>query len=86
MAKIYERLLSSNIRYNDTIRYDTTLFDYAGHTQQKLVSRWGVGKHVRISYVCMDVLKINIFIYILHTTRKKLGLVRSPTAKPVGRG
>ena len=49
-----------------TIRYDTTLFNYAGHTQQKLVSRWGVGKHVRISYVCMDVLKINIFIYILH--------------------
>lgn len=51
---------------NLTIRYDTTLFNYAGHTQQKLVSRWGVGKHVRISYVCMDVLKINIFIYILH--------------------
>ena len=51
---------------DDTIRYDTTLFNYAGHTQQKLVSRWGVGKHVRISYVCMDVLKINIFIYILH--------------------
>ena len=44
--------------------YDTTLFNYAGHTQQKLVSRWGVGKHVRISYVCMDVLKINIFIFI----------------------
>ena len=41
------------------LRYDTTLFNYAGHTQQKLVSRWGVGKHVRISYVCMDVLKIN---------------------------
>ena len=47
--------------------FDTTLFNYAGHTQQKLVSRWGVGKHVRISYVCMDVLKINIFIYILHS-------------------
>ena len=46
--------------------FDTTLFNYAGHTQQKLVSRWGVGKHVRISYVCIDVLKINIFIYILH--------------------
>ena len=29
-------------------KIDTTLFNYAGHTQQKLVSRWGVGKHVRM--------------------------------------
>ena len=41
-------------RLFDTIRYDTTLFNYAGHTQQKLVSRWGVGKHVRkVMYVWM---------------------------------
>ena len=36
---------------------DTTLFNYAGHTQQKLVSRWGVGKHVTM---------IKTSIYILH--------------------
>ena len=36
----------------DTIRYDTTLFNHASHTQQKLVSRWGVGKHVKhVMYV-----------------------------------
>ena len=28
------------------IQIDTTLFNYAGHTQPKLVSRWGVGEHV----------------------------------------
>ena len=32
------------IRY--TIQYNTTLFYYASHIQQKLVSRWGVGKHI----------------------------------------
>ena len=26
------------------VQYNTTLFHYASHTQQKLVSRWGVGK------------------------------------------
>ena len=36
--------------YN-TMQYNTTLFNYAGHTQQKLVSRWGVGKHITITYV-----------------------------------
>ena len=30
---------------------NTTLFHYARHTQQKLVSRWGVGKHVTIKYI-----------------------------------
>ena len=30
-----------------TIRYDTTLFNHASHTQQKLVSRWGfLGFHL----------------------------------------
>ena len=31
------------------IQYNTTLFYYASHTQQKLVSRWGVGKHISIT-------------------------------------
>ena len=31
-------------------RYDSTLFYYASHTQQKLVSRWGVGKQITIKY------------------------------------
>ena len=35
------------------IQYDTTLFHYASHTQQKLVSRWGAGKHVTIKYICI---------------------------------
>ena len=26
------------------VQYNTTLFHCASHTQQKLVSRWGVGK------------------------------------------
>ena len=30
------------------IQYNTTLFYYASHTQQKLVSRWGVVKHVTL--------------------------------------
>ena len=28
----------------------STLFYYASHTQQKLVSRWGVGKHITLHY------------------------------------
>ena len=28
--------------------YIVTLFYYAGHTQQKLVSRWSVGKHITL--------------------------------------
>ena len=27
---------------------NTTLFYYTSHTQQKLVSRWGVGKHITL--------------------------------------
>ena len=38
---------------------NTTLFDYASHTQQKVVSMWGVGKHVIIK---------NIHIYLAHPT------------------
>ena len=30
---------------------NTTLFYYASRRQQKLVSRWGVGKHITIKYV-----------------------------------
>ena len=35
------------------IQYNTTLFYYmyASHTQQKLVSRWGVGKHITLQYI-----------------------------------
>ena len=47
----YDTIRYDTIRYN-TIQYNTTLFYYAGHTQQKLVSRWGVGKHVTIKYIC----------------------------------
>ena len=43
----------------NTSEYDTTLFNYASQTQQKLVSRWGVGKHVRISY---EYMKKNIYL------------------------
>ena len=42
------------------IRYEVetkSLFNYAGHTQQKLVTRWGVGEHVTM---------IKTSIYILH--------------------
>ena len=41
---------SARFRYN-TVQYNTTLFHYASHTQQKLVSTWGVGKHVAINYI-----------------------------------
>ena len=34
------------VKYN-TIRR-IRLFFYASHTQQKLVSRWGVGKHITL--------------------------------------
>ena len=34
--------------YNNTIQYNTTLFYYVSHTQQKLVSRRGVGKHITL--------------------------------------
>ena len=30
---------------------NTTLFHYASNTQQKQVSRWGVGKHITIKYI-----------------------------------
>ena len=33
------------------MQYNTTLFYYARHTQQKLVSRWGVGNYVAIKYI-----------------------------------
>ena len=32
------------------IQNNTTLFYYASHTQQKLVSRWGVDKHITLHY------------------------------------
>ena len=31
-----------------TVQYNTTLFYYASHTQQNLVSRWGLGKCITI--------------------------------------
>ena len=53
-STVYKRygmnVLSHSLQYN-TIQYNTTLFYYASHTQQKLVSRWGVGKHVTINYL-----------------------------------
>ena len=33
---------------NNNNNNNTTLFHYASHTQQKLVSRWGVGKHITL--------------------------------------
>ena len=48
----YSTVQYSTVQYS-TIQYNTTLFYYATHTQQKLVSRWGVyvGKHVTIKYI-----------------------------------
>ena len=31
-----------------TVQYNMTLFYYASHTQQKLDSRWGIGKHITL--------------------------------------
>ena len=42
--------MAITIQYN-TLQYNTTLFYYASDTQQKLVSNWGVGKHVTIKYI-----------------------------------
>ena len=37
----------------DPKQYSTTLFHYASHIQQRLVSSWGVGKQVTIKYICI---------------------------------
>ena len=58
--------------YNATIQYNTTLFHYASHTQQKLVSRWGVGKHVTIKYIY--IFKIEVYyIESVRSNRKHEG-------------
>ena len=45
--------MQRNATQCNTIQYSTTLFHYASHTQQKLVSRWGIDKHVTIKTVYM---------------------------------
>ena len=58
--------------YNATIQYNTTLFHYGSHTQQKLVSRWGVGKHVTIKY--KYIFKIEVYyIESVRSNRKHEG-------------
>ena len=44
---------------------NTTLFHHASHTQQKLVSRWGVGKHVTIKYIY----KFKTEVYYIESVR-----------------
>ena len=44
----YYLIQLTNNNNNNNYNNNTTLFYYASHTQQKLVSRWGVGKHITL--------------------------------------
>ena len=74
-AMQYSTVQYSTVQYS-TIQYNTTLFYYATHTQQKLVSRWGVyvGKHVTIKYIYP--LKIKKKVYYMESVRSSRRHVR----------
>ena len=56
------------------IQCNTTLFYYASRTQQKLVSRWGVGKHVTIKYIYIYVsLKYKVCYDSVRSSRRHEG-------------
>ena len=44
--------------------YDTTLFYYASHTQQKLVSRWGVGNPLHYNKVRLHHIRKGMILYM----------------------
>ena len=35
------------------VRYNATLFHYASHVNKSWFSRWGIGKHITIKYICI---------------------------------
>ena len=56
----FDRDYLSNDKYNTTTQL--YLFYHASHTQQKLVSRWGVGKHITVN-------KVRIYMYAFNIKR-----------------